>query len=209
MGHDKAHRGFVPLLFEKIVESINLSKSMRKAAIFGISFIALFLASAFTSAEQETIQWMTWEEAMAKQKVEKRKIIVDIYTDWCVWCKRMEEGTFQKANIAQFINENYYPVKFNAEQRKDIQFKGKTYGFVNQGKNGYHELAAEITRGRLGYPSVVFLDEELEVIQAINGYKDPEEFEMIITYFAGNYHKKVPWEKYTRNYTLMPQAVKD
>ncbi|MCB0644037.1 MAG: DUF255 domain-containing protein [Phaeodactylibacter sp.] len=145
------------------------------------------------------IQWVTWEQALAMQQVEKRKIIVDIFTDWCVWCKRMED-TFQQEAIANYVNQHYYAIKFNAEQKDDITFKGKTYRFVNSGKKGYHELAAEITQGRLGYPSIVFMDEDLAVIQAINGYKEADEFEMIITYFAEDYHRKMPWEKYTRMY---------
>ena len=153
---------------------------------------------------EDKINWLSWEEALKKQEEEPRKIIVDIFTDWCIWCKRME-ATFNDKNIAQYINENYYAIKFNAEQKEDISFKGKTYSFVNSGKKGYHELAAEITQGRLGYPSIVFMDESFEVIQAINGYKESSEFEMIITYFGDDFHMKMPWERYIRQF----QAAKE
>lgn len=147
------------------------------------------------------INWMTWEEAQVALENEPKKVVVDIYTDWCGWCKRMDAATFQKEYIAEYINENYYAVKFNAEQKADIEFLGKKYKFVDNGRRGYHELAAEIMNGRLGYPTVAFLDEELNVIQAIPGYKGPEEFEQIMTYFAGDFHKKVSWEKYRASYT--------
>jgi thioredoxin-related protein len=195
---------------------------MRKSGLLLSSVIILLAASTLSfvlplhkpvppavQSENELIQWLTWEEAIQKSQTEKKKIVVDIYTDWCGWCKRLDANTFQQEHIARYINEHYYAVKFNAEQRKDIEFKGKTYKFLDQGRRGYHELAAEITRGRLGYPTIVFLDEDLEVIQAINGYKGPEDFEKIMTYFAKDYYKKMPWDAYQKSYTPMSQPAKD
>ncbi|MCB0621206.1 MAG: DUF255 domain-containing protein [Saprospiraceae bacterium] len=157
-----------------------------------------------TPAPETDIHWLTWEQATEKMKTEKRKFIVDIYTDWCGWCKRMDAATFQQPYIAKYVNEHYYAIKFNAEQKQEIQYKGKNFKFVNNGQRGYHELVAEITNGRFGYPTVVFLDENMNVIQAINGYKGPDDFEMIMTYFAQDYHKKVPWDKYQRSYQPLP-----
>jgi thioredoxin-related protein len=146
------------------------------------------------------INWLTWEDAIEKSKTSKRKLLVDVYTDWCGWCKRMDSGTFSQPHLAKYINDNFYAVKFNAEAKEDITFNGQTFKFVKQGMRGYHELAAEITRGRLSYPTIVFLDENLAVIQPIPGYKEPYEFEMIVTYFGQNEHKKTPWEVYQRSY---------
>lgn len=87
---------------------------------------------------------------------DKKKIVVDIYTDWCGWCKRMDASTFQDPKVIKAINKNFYAVKFNAEQKEDINFKSKVYQFVPQGNRGYHSLAAEITQGRLSYPTFVF-----------------------------------------------------
>lgn len=146
------------------------------------------------------INWLTWEEALSKNEQEPRKIMVDIYTHWCGWCKRMDASTFNQTDIADYINANYYAIKFNAELTEDIEFKGKTYSYTANGKRGYHALAAEITNGMLSYPTTVFLDENLNHIQAIKGYKDAQSFEQIITYFGGDNHKKMPWESYQRNY---------
>lgn len=153
------------------------------------------------------INWLTWEEALNKNEDNPRKFLIDIYTDWCGWCKRMDKATFQQADIAAYVNENYYAIKFNAEQRATIKFKGKEYNFKANGKRGYHELAAHITNGRLSYPTIVFLDKKLDLIQTIPGYRAPNEFEQIATYFGGNNHKKTPWESYQENY--VPLAKKN
>ncbi len=164
------------------------------------AIICCFAISPVVAQDAATIQWMTWEEAQEKTKEEPRKIFVDIYTNWCGWCKKMDKATFQKPHIAQYMNENYYAVKFNAEQKDPIFFNGKEYKYVKQGRRGYHELAFAITRGQLSYPTIVFIDEELEVIQPIPGFRDPMEFEMMMTYFGFDQHKATPWPVYQKNY---------
>ena len=152
---------------------------------------------------QSTIKWLSWEEAIEVSKTEKRKFVVDVYTDWCGWCKKMDKSTFQHAGIAEYLNDNYYAIKFNAEQREDIELHEKVYKYVRSGRGGYHQLAAEITFGKLSYPTIVFLDEDLQVIQPIAGYKDAQMFSMIMRYFGEDHHKTTPWKKYasmsTRN----------
>jgi thioredoxin-related protein len=188
---------------------------MRKSghAVLSIGIVSLFILS-FTyqnesvpadivspASTTEEVKWLSWEEASALADDKEKKFVVDIYTDWCGWCKKMDANTFQEPHIAKYINENYHAVKFNAEQKQELTYKGKTLKFINKGRRGYHELAAELTLGRLGYPTIVFLDEDMNVIQAINGYKGPDDFEKIMTYFAEDFHKKMPWDKYQRSYT--------
>jgi thioredoxin-related protein len=153
-------------------------------------------------AEEKVIKinWMTLEQAIEKSKTEKKKIFVDVYTDWCGWCKRMDETTFTDASVVEYMNANFYAVKFNAEQQQDIVFKNKTYHFKKVGTRGYHELAAEWLNNRMSYPTVVFINEDLELIQPLPNYVEAARFETIITYFGTNSYKKTPWETYEKNF---------
>lgn len=161
----------------------------------------LFICLSSNVVSQETINWLTWEEALELNRAEKKKFLIDVHTEWCTWCKKMDERTFQKENIAKFANENYYAVKFDAEQKEDIIFNNKIYSYVaGFGKKGYHELAEEIMNGRMSYPTVVFIDEDLNVIQPIPGFQNASTFSMIMDYFAGNYYTSVPWAKFEKNY---------
>ena len=182
-----------------------------KTLLLGCLLLATFGAVSIQAAAPEAaetpapatatkINWMTWEEAMTASAEAPRKIMVDVYTDWCGWCKRMDKATFQNPRIARYVNANYYAVKLDAEQREDLEYQGKTYEYVKRGGRGYHELAALITRGKLSFPTVVFLDEQQQPIQAIGGYQDAPAFEQIITYFGGDNHKKTPWVQYQRRY---------
>jgi len=164
-----------------------------------VRFFSIVLISCFVclySTVSAQVKWITWEDAQAKGKIEPRKVIVDVYTQWCGWCKKMDATTFDQPAIANYINKNFYAVKFDAEMRPDINLNGKIYKFISSGNSGYHELASEITFGKLSYPTIVFLDEKFNVLQPLPGYKDPASLEMIMKYFAENYYKTTPWKKY-------------
>jgi len=185
---------------------------MKKIMLGLVAAIVVIVGVAFKTPEAaektfapEAIQWLTWEQMLEKSKTQKRKVVVDVYTDWCGWCKKMDATTFSDPCLAKYINQTYYAVKFDAEQKQDIVFKDKTYKFVKNGMRGYHELAAEITRGQLSFPTVVFLDEKMDVIQAIPGFRNTKEFETISTYFGRNEHLKTPWETYQKNYKPLPK----
>ena len=106
-----------------------------KAAI-RLTFLIGFIGLANISLAQE-VEWMTFEEAVEASEKEPRKLLIDLYTDWCGWGKKMDRDAYANPVIAEYINENYYPVKFNAEQKGDVDFQGKTFKFVPQGNRGY------------------------------------------------------------------------
>lgn len=156
------------------------------------------------ASEQGTaIKWYTFEEAVAMAEKEPKNIFIDFYTSWCGWCKVMDKNTFADPIIAQLMNQYFYPVKFNAEGKDPVTFKGKEYNFVAQGNRGYHELAASIMQGQMSYPTFVFLTPTMEIITPISGYVKPEEFEPIVSYLGQSFYipeKGVNWEEYRNNY---------
>jgi thioredoxin-related protein len=164
--------------------------------------IAVLLSFIFSlNADTQNVNWLTWEEALELNQKEKRKFLVDVYTDWCGWCKKMEATTFSDEKISEYINENYYAVKFNAEQKSDIIYNNKVYQYVGGfGIKGVHELAKEIMRGKVSYPTVVFINSNLEVIQPIPGYQDVDNFEMIMTFFAEEQYMNKPWNQFVADY---------
>ena len=128
----------------------------------------------------ETKQWTTLDNAIELSRKDKKKILVDVYTDWCKWCKVMDEKTFKNKEIKSYLEDNYHLVKFNAEQKEEITFKGKSYTFVSNGRRGSHSLASELLDGQLSYPSLVVLDSDLNKLQTIRGYKSPEQLSILL-----------------------------
>ena len=172
--------------------------SIKQITLSLVCFFLCFCSNWSTLQAQEGIDWLTWEEAMAKMEVEKRKIFVDVYTDWCTWCKKMDETTLQDPTIASYLNEFYYPVKLNAQQKEAITFREVTYEYIEKGNSSYHELAYQLMSGKMKYPTIVFLDESAQVIQSIPGYRTAFELELFMTYFGENNHQKQPWSRFKK-----------
>jgi thioredoxin-related protein len=168
---------------------------MKRIFIAGI-LILLF----FKTVPAQEVKWYTIEQAIELNKKEPRKLVVDVYTDWCVWCKVMDKNTYSNAIIAEYLNKKYYPVKLNAEQKESITIGDNTYKFVAQGSRGYHELAAALLNGNMGYPSVVFLDEQIRIIQPFQGYIKARQFDEIARFIGEEYYKTKTWDEFTRSY---------
>jgi len=173
---------------------------MSRIVIRVISIALIFLFVAMTPRNESAVKWMTFEEAVEKSKKEKRKIFIDVYTDWCGWCKVMDKNTFSEPKIARILNEKFYAVKFNAEQREDIEFSGTTFKFVESGRSGYHQLAAALMNNQMSYPTLVFLDEEFRMLQPLPGYQKPEEFHKIVQFIGEDFFRNVSWQDWQNQY---------
>ena len=162
-------------------------------------YIVVALVSVSISA-QNKIDWLSFEEAMKKHTEEPKPILIDIYTDWCRWCKVMDDTTYKNDVIIKYINTNYYPVKLNGEDKNDIIFDGKTFTYKSQGRRGYHELAASLMKGNMSYPSTVFLNKEKQLLQNVPGYLTKEKFEKILAFFSNDTYKKTNWKDFEKNF---------
>tara|TARA_B110000003_G_C16534037_1_gene490072 strand:- start:94 stop:600 length:507 start_codon:yes stop_codon:yes gene_type:complete len=167
---------------------------MRKFALL------LLLSITAISNAQEKIQWMSIEEAYALTLTEAspKKIFIDVYTDWCGWCKRMDKATFQNPEVAAYMNEHYYNVKFDAEQKESIEMLGNTFKFIPQGNRGYHELAAALLNGKMSYPTVVFMNPKFEMLSPVPGYQEAGPFMNIAKYFGDNIYTEKSWQDYSQ-----------
>ncbi len=170
-----------------------ITSKLSKLLIAGL----LLLTGPIILAQE--VQWMTWEEAttLATTEENPKKIFVDVYTDWCGWCKKMDKDTFQNAEVAAYMSDNFYMVKLDGEGKEPITYKGKTFKFVPSGKKGYHQLALALLQGRLSYPTVVFLDENLNMLSPVPGYQKPKPFLNIARYFGDNIYLKKDWKTYS------------
>lgn len=176
-------------------------KIMRRSSFTFIFSMILFMASAAfrtdsSTKKQEEIQWITIEEAFAKNQKEPRKILVDVYTDWCGWCKVMDRETYKNEAVIDYINKKYYAVKLNAEQREAIILGGQKFEFIAEGQKGIHQIALALTNNQPSFPTTVFLDDKFQMIQPLPGYMKAKEFHEVITFFGDNYNKKESFEDY-------------
>lgn len=145
------------------------------------------------------LKWYTWEEAVAACEKEPRKIFVDVYTDWCGWCKVMDKKTFPIPAVKSYIEENFYPVKLDAEQKEDISWNGNTFSWKPGGRNGINMLAYSLLEGKTSYPTIVYLNEKFERIMISPGYKTPEQFLPELKFAAEEHYTSQTWEEYKKS----------
>src|SRR5215813_11177763 len=117
-----------------------------------ILILALMLSAAGSFAQTTSeIKWLSISDAEKLMKKNPKKVIVDIYTDWCGWCKRLDATTYKDPAIVDYINQNFYAVKFNAESKDNITFMGTTYSF--DAAHRVNSLSNVLMGNSSGYPT--------------------------------------------------------
>jgi len=180
--------------------------------------IALTLVIGFNALAQEKetegINWVTMDEALELQKNEPRKIIMDVYTNWCGPCKMLDKYTFGNSNVVDYINKHYYAVKFNGEGDSEVNYNGKFFRNPNYNpskanrRNSSHEFARYLRVS--AYPTMVFFDEESNVIAPIKGYLKPQQIELYLKLFKTDKYKEMTTqESFNAYYESFEPTFKD
>lgn len=160
---------------------------------FGLLMV-MTMFIAFNSIGQ-TINWVSFEEALELQKKNPKKIMMDVYTNWCGPCKMLDKNTFQNPDVAKYVNENYYAVKFDGEGNEVVNYKGNTY--ENKGyraemasrRNTVHGLTQALQVN--AYPTIAFFDESGDLIFPLRGYQKPQQLELYLKMFLNDKHEEM------------------
>lgn len=158
-----------------------------------IALIIVMLAFTLPNVMAQEINWVTLDEALALQKKNPKKIMMDVYTNWCGPCKMLDRNTFQNKDVADYVNKHFYAVKFNGEGNSSVTYKDKTFknpsydpAKANR-RNSPHELTRYLKVR--AYPTIIFFDEEANFITPVTGYKKPQDLELYLKLFKSNAYK--------------------
>ena len=175
---------------------------MKKYLVLFIFVSAYSFSQAQTKqSKQESIHWLTFQQAIEMNKTAPKKVFIDLYTEWCGWCKRLDATTYTDPKIIDYINKTYYAVRMDAEMKDSIVYDNRL--FVNPEpdvERSTHELAYSLLGGKLTYPTLVYLDENMNLLSQVPGYMTAENLMPVLTYFGGNNQKNISWEEYQKNY---------
>lgn len=168
-------------------------KILALLAMFGF----ITAAKKSTVTDTEKTQWISLQEATNKLSSEKRPVLIDLYTDWCGWCKVMDKKTYSNKKVSEYLAKKFYAVKLNAETRQQVSWAGKEYSYNDQAK--MNDFAMYLTNGQLMFPTTIIIPEDGQP-QAIPGYLDPKNFEVIAKYFGEGNYGKVPFAEFEKKF---------
>lgn len=172
---------------------------MQKVINFLSVMAVCFFSVSFIVPEKEKIQWMTVAEMQMAYQKEPKPILVDLYTDWCGWCKVMDKQTYQNDAVVSYINKNYYAVKLNAESKSKLEWDGKTYTYNSRYRA--NDLAVYLAQGNMSYPTTVLLPSINAQPAPLPGFFKPAELESPLKYFGEGGYKNHSFPEFLKTFS--------
>ncbi len=159
-----------------------------------IFFLISLSSSKVTPSTHDKLAWIDIDQLNVKMKSESKPILIDLYTNWCYWCKVMDKKTYTNSKVISYINEHFYPVKFDAESKEIIKWKNKDYSYNEIYK--VSDFTLYVTNGQPGFPTTVIVPDEKSDPVAISGFMEPKELEPILKYFGEEAYKKQDYNSF-------------
>jgi len=149
-------------------------------------FLPLVVIVAQTNEEFPSLRWHQWNEGATAAKTSGKYMLVDVYTDWCGWCKKMDRAVYGHPRVQQLLAESFIPIKLNAESEH----------VITNGTNQYTEQEWAKMLGVNAYPTIMVYDKRFQLISRFSGYREPEKFIRYLKYISGKYYTQYTFQEY-------------
>lgn len=158
--------------------------------------LILLLANNAFSQQKAQVNWLSVKQLDRLYTQKPKKILWKVYSKDCHYCHDFEEKVLKIPAIATYINQNYYPVLLDAFDDSPVTFAGHTY----ESKDKMNPMATHLLKGTIKFPTLVFVDEQLKMLNFLQGYYEAPNIEMVLHYFGDNAYKTVSWNDFQINF---------
>ena len=169
---------------------------MQKVKISLILLIGVFIFTSFNTDKQKNDLWQSWTEIQSLMKENPKPIIIDMYADWCVYCKQMDRTTYENDSVYNYMKEHFYRFKFNAESKEPFVWNSKTFG--PDKKNNIHEFFEYVAKGDLVLPTTVIITTDNQPY-ATSGMLYVKNLEVLLKYYSTD-HGDQSFPKFAKHY---------
>ena len=172
---------------------------MQIIRILALAFGILFTSFKTPVSGTGELEWLKLGDISSKMDKEKKPVLIDLYTNWCYWCKVMDKKTYSNPQVQEYLQSHFYLAKVDAESRDDINWKNKSYAYNKSYK--VNDFAVFLTAGRLSYPSTIIIVDEIDTPIAIPGFMEPKELELIVKYFGEGMYKTKSFPEFQKTFS--------
>jgi len=190
---------------------------MKNRLIYGVVLLALVAwtipaiadeQSGAAIAEAPELDWLKLDAALKTADREGKHIMVDVYTDWCTWCKKLDRDTYGDPAVRQVLAESYISVKLKGDSDAPLNVKGQP---KKEGDRTMVQFVPteqpvtterQLTRGAFrvtGFPTIMFLAADGKVITSLPGYKDAVAFRNILNFIKDDLYEVMTYQDYLKS----------
>ncbi len=144
------------------------------------------LSFAQTNEELSTLRWHQWDEGIAAAQTSGKWMLVDVYTTWCGWCKKMDRSVYGNQIVQGLLAESFIPVKLNAESSN----------LLTNGDKQYTEQEWAKLLEAKSYPTTVIVDQKFQIVARLRGYVDPLNFIRFLKFIRGRYYEQYSFNEF-------------
>ena len=155
-----------------------MNRSIRPS-LWMLAVAAMLLGSA-AAAGAAGPTWKDWNSGLKLASTAGKPVLVDVYTDWCTWCKRMDQDVYSQPEIRDYLAERFVTVKLNAEYSTAASYEGKAYTS--------RTLAQRFRVS--GYPTTIFLRADGNHLANVPGYVPADRFLLLLRYIGDGHMER-------------------
>jgi thioredoxin-related protein len=159
--------------------------AMQRSIVIGVLIVVSFCC-VFAQNDVASLRWHQWDEGIVAAHTAGKFMLVDVYTDWCSWCKKLDKSVYVHPQVQELLAASFVPVKLNAESEDK----------VTNGSQQYTEQQWAKMLDVKSYPTILVFDSNFQLVARLRGYLDAESFIIFLHFVTEKYYTKYTFDEY-------------